>query len=79
MPNLKDIKTRIESVKTTRQVTSAMKMVSAAKLKKAQDDIVKVRPYADKLNEMSSIFVACIRSKLAIGNFMQMFPDIFSL
>ncbi len=52
MPNLKDIKTRIESVKTTRQVTSAMKMVSAAKLKKAQDDIVKVRPYADKLNEI---------------------------
>ncbi len=52
MPNLKDIKTRIESVKTTRQVTSAMKMVSAAKLKKAQDDIVKVRPYTDKLNEI---------------------------
>ncbi len=52
MPNLKDIKTRIESVKTTRQVTSAMKMVSAAKLKKAQDDIVKVRPYADKLNDI---------------------------
>ncbi len=52
MPNLKDIKTRIESVKTTRQVTSAMKMVSAAKLKKAQDNIAKVRPYADKLNDI---------------------------
>ncbi len=52
MPNLKDIKTRIESVKTTRQVTSAMKMVSAAKLKKAQDDIVQIRPYAEKLNDL---------------------------
>jgi len=52
MPSLKDIKTRIDSVKTTRQVTSAMKMVSAAKLKKAQDDIVQIRPYADKLNEI---------------------------
>ncbi len=50
MASLKDIRTRIDSVKTTRQVTSAMKMVSAAKLKKAQDDIVKIRPYADKLN-----------------------------
>jgi len=52
MPSLKDIKTRIESVKTTRQVTSAMKMVSAAKLKKAQDNIVKLRPYAEKLNDI---------------------------
>ncbi|MCW3806442.1 ATP synthase F1 subunit gamma [Plebeiibacterium marinum] len=52
MPSLKDIKTRIESVKTTRQVTSAMKMVSAAKLKKAQDDIVQIRPYVDKLNDI---------------------------
>jgi len=52
MASLKDIRTRIDSVKTTRQVTSAMKMVSAAKLKKAQDDIVKIRPYADKLNDI---------------------------
>lgn len=52
MPSLKDIKTRIDSVKTTRQVTSAMKMVSAAKLKKAQDDIVQIRPYAEKMNDI---------------------------
>ncbi|WP_282036899.1 ATP synthase F1 subunit gamma [Saccharicrinis aurantiacus] len=52
MASLKDIRTRIDSVKTTRQVTSAMKMVSAAKLKKAQDDIVKIRPYAEKLNDI---------------------------
>ncbi|MDR2928581.1 MAG: ATP synthase F1 subunit gamma [Cytophagaceae bacterium] len=49
MANLKDIRTRINSVKTTRQVTSAMKMVSAAKLKKAQDDISHIRPYTSRL------------------------------
>lgn len=54
MANLKEIRTRITSVKTTRQVTSAMKMVSAAKLKKAQDAILQIRPYADKLSELLS-------------------------
>ncbi|MGE5446816.1 MAG: ATP synthase F1 subunit gamma [Bacteroidales bacterium] len=54
MANLKEIRTRISSVKTTRQVTSAMKMVSAAKLKKAQDAIVQIRPYAQKLSELLS-------------------------
>lgn len=54
MANLKEIRTRIASVKTTRQVTSAMKMVSAAKLKKAQDTIMKIRPYASKLFELLS-------------------------
>jgi F-type H+-transporting ATPase subunit gamma len=49
MANLKIIRTRIESVASTRQITSAMKMVSAAKLRKAQDAIVSLRPYADKL------------------------------
>jgi len=49
MPNLKDIRIRINSVKTTRQVTSAMKMVSAAKFKKAQDDISFIRPYVQRL------------------------------
>jgi len=54
MANLKEIRTRIASVKTTRQVTSAMKMVSAAKLKKAQDAILQIRPYAEKLSELLS-------------------------
>ncbi len=54
MANLKEIRTRITSVKTTRQVTSAMKMVSAAKLKKAQDAILQIRPYAEKLSVMLS-------------------------
>ena len=50
MPSLKDIRIRINSVKTTRQVTSAMKMVSAAKFKKAQDDISYIRPYVGRLS-----------------------------
>ena len=54
MANLKDIRTRIASVKSTQQVTNAMKMVSAAKLRKAQDAIVQIRPYAFKLNEILS-------------------------
>ena len=52
MANLKTIRTRISSVKSTRQITSAMKMVAAAKLRKAQDRIVRLRPYADKLHEI---------------------------
>ncbi len=52
MAGLKEIRTRIASVKTTRQVTSAMKMVSAAKLKKAQDSILQIRPYANKLHDI---------------------------
>jgi F-type H+-transporting ATPase subunit gamma len=54
MANLKEIRTRIASVTTTRQITSAMKMVSAAKLKKAQDAIIELRPYAQKLSEIIS-------------------------
>ena len=52
MPNLKAIRIRISSVKSTRQITSAMKMVAAAKLRKAQDKIVRLRPYANKLHEI---------------------------
>ena len=52
MANLKEIRNRIASVTSTRQITSAMKMVSAAKLRKAQDAIVQQRPYADKLQEI---------------------------
>ena len=49
MANLKEIRNRISSVSSTMQITSAMKMVSAAKLKKAQDAIVAMRPYSNKL------------------------------
>ncbi len=52
MANLKEIRQRIASVQTTRQVTSAMKLVSAAKLRKAQDAVIKIRPFAGKLAEI---------------------------
>lgn len=52
MANLKEIKKRISSVKNTQQITNAMKMVSAAKLRRAQDAVVAARPYADKIHEV---------------------------
>jgi len=52
MANLKEVRTRIESVKSTQQITSAMKMVAASKLRKAQNAIIKLRPYASKLHEI---------------------------
>jgi len=52
MPGLKEVRTRIASVKSTQQITSAMKMVSASKLKKTQNAILKMRPYAGKLKEI---------------------------
>jgi F-type H+-transporting ATPase subunit gamma len=52
MANLKEIRNRITSVQSTMQITSAMKMVSAAKLKKAQDAITAMRPYSEKLTEL---------------------------
>ncbi|MEK7718320.1 MAG: ATP synthase F1 subunit gamma [Bacteroidota bacterium] len=52
MANLKEMRLRIVSVKSTQQVTRAMKMVSAAKLRKAQDAIIQIRPYAEKLHDI---------------------------
>jgi F-type H+-transporting ATPase subunit gamma len=52
MPNLKEVKNRIISVKSTQQITKAMKMVAAAKMRKAQDKIIKLRPYANKLQAL---------------------------
>ena len=54
MPSLKEIRNRIQSVGSTMQITSAMKMVSAAKLKRAQDAITQMRPYSNKLQEILS-------------------------
>lgn len=54
MANLRDIRTRINSVITTKQVTSAMKMVSAAKLKKAQDEVSNIRPYSNNISNIIS-------------------------
>jgi F-type H+-transporting ATPase subunit gamma len=52
MANLKEVRTRIESVNSTRQITSAMKMVAASKLRKSQNAIIAMRPYAAKLQEL---------------------------
>jgi len=52
MPSLKEVRTRISSVMSTKQITSAMKMVSASKLRRAQTAIIKLRPYSKKLNEI---------------------------
>ncbi len=54
MPSLRDIRNRIGSVKSTRQITKAMKMVAAAKLRRAQDAVLKTRPYAQLLDQMLS-------------------------
>src|SRR5919199_3466608 len=54
MPNLLDIRRRIKSVKNTQQITKAMKMLSAAKLKRAQDTVVAARPFANKMMEVLS-------------------------
>ncbi|MAH79074.1 MAG: F0F1 ATP synthase subunit gamma [Rickettsiales bacterium] len=71
MPSLKDLRNRISSVKSTKKITSAMKMVAAAKLKKAQDNAISARPYADRMqNIINSI------SKNSNINFQ--FPSLIS-
>ena len=58
MPNLKDLKTRINSVKSTQKITSAMKMVAAAKLRRAQDAAESGRPYALRMSQVISSLAA---------------------
>lgn len=62
MPSLKDLRVRIKSIKSTQKITSAMKMVAVAKLRKAQDRVQKTRPYAQKLREL-------------LNGSLQQFPD----
>ena len=52
MANLKDIRNRIKSVKSIQQVTGAMKMVAAAKMRRAQENMEKARPYSSRLSEL---------------------------
>ncbi|MCG2610334.1 ATP synthase F1 subunit gamma [Flavobacterium sp. SM15] len=70
MANLKEIRNRITSVSSTMQITSAMKMVSAAKLKKAQDAITAMRPYAEKLTELIQNLSASLEGDFA-GQYTQ--------
>lgn len=65
MANLKEVRTRINSVKSTQQITKAMKMVSAAKLRKAQDAITQMRPYAERLQGIISNLSANMDSNIA--------------
>src|SRR6476620_4906329 len=59
---LKEVRNRIKSVQSTQQITKAMKMVSAAKLRRAQDAIIQMRPYAQKLQELLSNIVSNVES-----------------
>jgi F0F1-type ATP synthase, gamma subunit len=56
MANLKEIRDRIVSVKNTRKITEAMRLVAAAKVRRAQDQVLKSRPFADKLARVLEIF-----------------------
>ncbi|MEQ8643580.1 MAG: F0F1 ATP synthase subunit gamma [Marinovum algicola] len=60
MPNLKDLKNRIESVKSTRKITKAMQMVAAAKLRRAQDAAEMARPYAERFNAVMTKLAASV-------------------
>src|SRR5882672_1931095 len=62
MPSLIDIRRRIRSVKNTQQITKAMKMVSAAKLRRAQDRVIAARPYATLLKQMLANVVAAVQT-----------------
>ena len=62
MPSLIDFRRRIRSVKNTQQITKAMKMVSAAKLRRAQDRVIAARPYAAQMREMLANLVAAAAS-----------------
>ena len=56
MPSLKEVKSRIASVTSTQQITKAMKMVAAAKLRRAQESILRMRPYSSKLTLFYRMF-----------------------
>ena len=60
MPSLKDLKNRISSVKSTRQITKAMQMVAAAKLRRAQDAAEQSRPYAERFNKVLGALAASV-------------------
>jgi F-type H+-transporting ATPase subunit gamma len=65
--NLKEVRTRIASVKSTMQITKAMKMVSAAKLRKATDRIIQIRPYSRQLNDILSNIVSSLQGDVHLS------------
>lgn len=64
---LKEVRLRIQSVTSTQQITKAMKMVSAAKLRRAQDAILQMRPYTQKMQEMLSNIVSSLSDDMALS------------
>ena len=70
MANLKDLKIRIDSVKSTRKITKAMQMVAAAKLRKAQESAEKGRPYAEKMRAIVSNLASSVRSITGDNKFL---------
>ena len=72
---LKEVRTRIKSVQSTQQITKAMKMVSAAKLRRAQDAITQMRPYAQKLQEMLGNIVSSSEGELGMALATERFAE----
>ncbi len=72
---LKEVRTRIKSVQSTQQITKAMKMVSAAKLRRAQDAITQMRPYAQKLQEMLGNIVSSAEGELGMALATERFAE----
>jgi F-type H+-transporting ATPase subunit gamma len=75
MPNLKEVRIRIASVNSTKQITSAMKMVSASKLRRAQNAIIKLRPYSAKLSEILQNLSDSIENNDAAAYFEDRKPE----
>ena len=75
MPNLKEVRTRIASVNSTKQITNAMKMVSASKLRRAQNAIIKLRPYSAKLTEILQNLSDSIENTDAAAFFEERKPE----
>src|SRR5690606_9599392 len=72
---LKEVRLRIQSVTSTQQITKAMKMVSAAKLRRAQDAILQMRPYAQKLQEMLSNIVSSLTGSMDLPLAVERAPE----
>ena len=71
MANLKELRTRINSVKSTRQITSAMKMVAASKLRKAQQAVTQIKPYAKKIHDLTTNLLVASRGDIENPFFIQ--------
>ena len=70
MPSLKDLKIRIDSVKSTRKITKAMQMVAAAKLRKAQEAAERGRPYAEKMRDIVSNLASSVKNIAGDNKFL---------